>query len=93
MLLPIDTENSSENINPLEERPIAKGQFNFITECFYMTHKSLEIGFALVAEKVITCNQELGRLQQTFIDAQNTGATPTEVMKLINERIENEMKK
>lgn len=93
MLLPLDTEHLSENDNSSEDRPLAKGQFNFITECFYMTHKSLEIGFSLVAEKVITCNQELGRLQQTFTDAQNTGATPTEVMKLINERIENEMKK
>ncbi|VVC44918.1 Hypothetical protein CINCED_3A005936 [Cinara cedri] len=89
MLLPIDSEND----NPLEDRPLAKGQFNFITECFYMTQKSLEIGFAIVAEKLITCNQELGRLQQTFIDAQSAGATPTEVMKLINERIENEMNK
>lgn len=91
MLLPIDVEDSTENKKSLEDRPVAKGQFNFITECFYMTQKSLEIGFSQVQEKMTSINQELARIQQTFIDAQQSGTSTSEVMKLINDRMEAEM--
>lgn len=100
MLLPFDVEDTSDDEDPVEDRPIAKGQFNFITECFYMTQKSLEIGFAQVQEKMTTINQDLARMQQSFvdahrsfIDAQQSGSTTTEVMKLINDRMEGEMTK
>lgn len=92
MLLPTDINDSNEN-KPSDERPIAKGQFNFITECFYMTQKSLEIGFAQVQEKMTTINQELARMQQAFVDAQQSGSATSEVMKLINDRMEAEMTK
>jgi len=92
MLLPVDVEDSGENDKPLENRPVAKGQFNFITECFYMTQKSLEIGFAQVQEKMTSINQDLARMQQLFVDAQSGSAT-SEVMKQINDRMEGEMTK
>lgn len=93
MLLPTDVEDSTEDNKPVEDRPVAKGQFNFITECFYMTQKSLEIGFAQVQEKMTSINQELARMQQTFVDAQQSGSATSEVMKLINDRMEGEMTK
>jgi len=93
MLLPTNVEDSREDDNSSGHRPVAKGQFNFITECFYMTQKSLEIGFAQVQEKMTNINQELARIQQTFVDAQQTGAATSEVMKLINDRMEGEMTK
>lgn len=93
MLLPIDVEDSRENNKPLEDRPVAKGQFNFITECFYMTHKSLEIGFAQVQEKMINITQDLARMQQALVDAQQSGPSTSEVMKRINDRMEGEMTK
>jgi len=92
MLLPNDVVDLTEN-KPLEDKPVAKGQFNFITECFYMTQKSLEIGFAQVQEKMTNINQELARMQQTFVDAQQSGSATSEVMKLINDRMEDEMTK
>lgn len=93
MLLPDDVENSGENNDkPSENKPVAKGQFNFITECFYMTQKSLEIGFAQVQEKMTSINQDLARMQQSFVDAQSGSAT-SEVMKQINDRMESEMTK
>lgn len=93
MLLPTDMEDSRENNKPIEDRPVAKGPFNFITECFYMTHKSLEIGFAQVQEKMTSINQELARMQQTFVDAQQSGSATSEVIKLITDRMEGEMTK
>lgn len=93
MLLPTNVEDSREDDNTSDHRPVAKGQFNFITECFYMTQKSLEIGFAQVQEKMTNINQELARIQQTFVDAQQSGSATSEVMKLINDRMEGEMTK
>lgn len=93
MLLPNDIEDLTENNKLSESRPVAKGQFNFITECFYMTQKSLEIGFAQVQEKMTSINQDLARMQQTFVDAQQSGSATSEVMKLINDRMEGEMTK
>jgi len=92
MLLPIDIDNLTENIET-EDRPIAKGQFNFITECFYMTQKSLEIGFAQVQEKMTNINQEVARMQQTFVNIQQSGSATPEVMKHINDQMEGEMTK
>lgn len=93
MLLPTNIEDSREDDNSSDLRPVAKGQFNFITECFYMTQKSLEIGFAQVQEKMTSINQDLARMQQTFVDAQQTGSATSEVMKHINDRMESEMTK
>jgi ubiquitin conjugation factor E4 A len=92
MLLPVD-DDSRENNKSLDKRPVAKGQFNFITECFYMTQKSLEIGFAQVQEKMTSINQELAIMQQTFVEAQQSGSATSEVMKHINDRMEGEMTK
>lgn len=93
MLLPTDVEDSSENNKPLEDRLVAKGQFNFITECFYMTHKSLEIGFAQVQEKMTNISQDLARMRQALVDAQQSGSATSEVMKRINDLLESEMTK
>ncbi|KAL5235405.1 hypothetical protein ACI65C_002815 [Semiaphis heraclei] len=93
MLLPTSVEDSGEDDNSSDYRPVAKGQFNFITECFYMTQKSLEIGFAQVQEKMTNINQELARMQQTFVEAQQSDSATSEVMKLINDRMEGEMTK
>lgn len=93
MLLPTDMEDSNENNKPLEDKPVAKGQFNFITECFYLTHKSLEIGFAQVQEKMTNITQDLARMQQALVDAQQSGSATPEVMKRINDLLEGEMTK
>lgn len=93
MLLPINVDDSRENHKSLDDRPVAKGPFNFITECFYMTQKSLEISFAQVQEKINSINQKLARMQQTFVDAQQSGSATPEVMKLINDQMEGEMTK
>ena len=39
-------------------------QFNFVTDIFFLAHKSLDLGFRVCHEKFVKMNQELGRLQQ-----------------------------
>ncbi|XP_050536909.1 ubiquitin conjugation factor E4 A isoform X2 [Daktulosphaira vitifoliae] len=54
---------------------------------------SKEIGFAQIQEKMTNINQDLARMQQTFMDTQQSGSATSEVMKLINDRMEAEMTK
>ncbi len=50
-----------------------KGQFSFITDCFYLSHMALSLGFGACLEKYNRLNTELSRFQQAFHDAQNRG--------------------
>lgn len=52
---------------PLEEnekRLIAKGEYNFITECFFMTHSALELGMKPCMDRLMNLNREIGRMQE-----------------------------
>ena len=55
-LLP-STEEEKDNDN-------VPDQFNFVTDIFFLAHKSLDLGFRVCHEKFVKMNQELGRLQQ-----------------------------
>ena len=41
-------------------------EFNFITEIFFLTQKSLDLGLRVCHEKFVKMNQELGRHQQVY---------------------------
>jgi len=53
-----------------------KCQYNFSTEIFFLTHKTLDLGFRTVQEKFVKLNQELSRLQSAYRDASNGGGGP-----------------
>ena len=55
-LLP-STEEEKENDS-------VPDQYNFVTDIFFLAHKSLDLGFRVCHEKFVKMNQELGRLQQ-----------------------------
>ena len=35
-----------------EKRPVARS-FSFVTECFFLTHRALDLGYRVVLEKLI----------------------------------------
>lgn len=47
-----------------EKRLIAKGEYTFITECFFMTHSALELGVKACLDRLMNLNQEIGRMQE-----------------------------
>ena len=57
-------------------------EFNFITEIFYLTQKSLDLGLRVCHEKFVKMNQELGRHQQVYREsmAQNQGSSAAEAV-------------
>lgn len=78
-------------INDDNTTKIVSKNFNFITECFFLTHRSLDLGYRIVIDKLIKTNQDLNRIQQVYNDAQNGGSS--EVFDVITQRMEMEMTK
>ena len=66
-----------------------KNEYNFITECFYATHKCFQMSFVCVYQKIMKVNQELSRMQQTYNDLrqqfQNDQTDPVRQVKLVYE--------
>ncbi|CAH0391008.1 unnamed protein product [Bemisia tabaci] len=76
------------------ERPISEQPFSFITECFFMTHRAIDLSFRVVLDKLIRVNQDLARMQSAFLDAQQqVGGTNNDVMRVVHEQMEVDMKK
>ncbi|XP_076302287.1 ubiquitin conjugation factor E4 A-like, partial [Lasioglossum baleicum] len=53
-------------------RPVAK-TFGFITECFFLTHRALDLGYRVVSDKLLRTNQGLITIQRIYQNAQNDG--------------------
>ncbi|XP_076286750.1 ubiquitination factor E4A isoform X2 [Lasioglossum baleicum] len=71
-------------------RPVAK-KFSFTTECFFLTHRALDLGYRVVLDKLIRTYQDLLQIQRIHGDAQNGGSS--EVLEIITQRMEEEMTK
>ncbi|KAG7308621.1 hypothetical protein JYU34_005843 [Plutella xylostella] len=55
---------------PREHAPRpAADTYSFVTECFFMTQKCIDLGVRVCAEKLWRCGQELGRAQRALSDA------------------------
>ncbi|CAD5117321.1 DgyrCDS6107 [Dimorphilus gyrociliatus] len=71
--------------------PEGKEPMNFITECFFLTHQILRVGFYAVNENLIALNQDMHRMQGTFNDIRAQGGENTERGKKIYEFMESKM--
>ncbi|KMQ85520.1 ubiquitin conjugation factor e4 a [Lasius niger] len=71
-----------------ESRPIADS-YGFTTECFFLTHRALDLGYRVILDKFLKTNQDLARIQRAYNDAQIGGSS--EVLELITQRMETEM--
>lgn len=71
-----------------ENRPIADS-FGFTTECFFLTHRALDLGYRVILDKFLRTNQDLARIQRAYNDARIGGSS--EVLELITQRMETEM--
>lgn len=64
-----DTEKET-CLLPVEENEtrLEADKYNFVTECFFMTHKAIDLGFRVCIEKFFRMNRELHRLQGAYQD-------------------------
>jgi hypothetical protein len=49
--------------------------FNFITECFFLTHNSLRLAYITLYQKLLKINQELSRWQSTYQQLVESGSS------------------
>jgi len=70
-----------------------ESSYTFTTECFFMTHYTLSLGFRVLHERLVQLNRELHRVQELYRDAsqQASGADTEPVQRLKDdmERSEN----
>lgn len=71
-----------------ESRPVAD-LFGFTTECFFLTHRALDLGFKVILDKMLRTNQDLARTQRVFNDTRMSGNV--EVLELISRQMQTEM--
>lgn len=66
-------------------------EFNFMTECFYATHKALQLGFRAVHERFVKLAQDLQQIQRVYQDAttQTTGMSDT--VEMLTEKLDRGM--
>ncbi|XP_059616667.1 ubiquitin conjugation factor E4 A [Phlebotomus argentipes] len=55
-----------------ETRPMAQ-KYNFITECFFMAHKAIDLGYRVVIEKIMRLNRDIHRIQAAYQDQAGGG--------------------
>ena len=70
-----------ESIDP-SERVCEVETFNFITDIFFIAHKSMDLGLRVCHEKLVKINQELGRQQDVYREMiqQNVNADQREAV-------------
>lgn len=62
--------------------------YNFITECFYMTHQCIHVGFHMVHEKYLRLNRDLHRTQRLYADARAQAGDEAEPVRNIKRQME-----
>uniref|UniRef100_A0A182Y3P4 Ubiquitin conjugation factor E4 A n=1 Tax=Anopheles stephensi TaxID=30069 RepID=A0A182Y3P4_ANOST len=78
---------------PLEddkEQRLEAEKYNFITECFFMTHKAIDLGYRVCIEKFFRMNRELHRLQTMYYEmmAQNGADVPNDLVQMVSSHMQ-----
>uniref|UniRef100_A0A1Y1K3I1 Ubiquitin conjugation factor E4 A n=1 Tax=Photinus pyralis TaxID=7054 RepID=A0A1Y1K3I1_PHOPY len=82
-LIPHDSEQ--------EERP-ASSSYNFVTECFFMAHRSFDLSFRVTNDKLVHLNQEMSRIERAYQDVLSQGPM-SEIADSIKQRMASELSK
>ncbi|KAG8230259.1 hypothetical protein J437_LFUL009797, partial [Ladona fulva] len=74
-------------------RPQAEN-YTFLTECFFMTHRALDLGFRVAHDRLLRISQDLGRLRRVYNEVRSQselgglgGNNPAEAEEAILERV------
>lgn len=65
------------------EDRIVSESFNFVTECFFLAQKSLDLGFRVCVEKINKVVEDLSKIQEAYNDAVAVRGANNEVTKYI----------
>ncbi|KAJ8954087.1 hypothetical protein NQ318_004392 [Aromia moschata] len=77
----------------LEEERLMANSYGFITECFFMAHKAIDLGYRVAVDKLIRQNIEMGRIERAFNDALQQAAGNSDLVGTIRDRMNEELTK
>lgn len=75
-------ETCLQPVDEGESRPCSSQPFSFITECFHMTHRAVDISIRVLLERTQQLSQEIARLQSTMREIQSHNHTAWERMEM-----------
>ena len=70
------------------ERLLPESSYNFLSECFYMTHFCLKLGFHVVHERFLKLNREVGRIQEAYRNIAESGGQNTDVGRQVIDKMD-----
>uniref|UniRef100_A0A336LVS4 Ubiquitin conjugation factor E4 A n=1 Tax=Culicoides sonorensis TaxID=179676 RepID=A0A336LVS4_CULSO len=77
-------------ILPVEENEerLTADKYNFVTECFFMTHKAIDLGYRVCIEKLTRMSRELHQLQAAYQDTAMQGGADVagNIMQLLSSK-------
>lgn len=71
----------------------AAEKYNFVTEIFFITHRTLDLSFRICVDQLVQLNQELSQLQRAYNDAVAQVGGNSPITDTLKERLENGYKK
>ncbi|CAG0913717.1 unnamed protein product [Notodromas monacha] len=74
----------------LKER-ICEGEFSFISDCFFLTHMAMSLGFSVCWDKYTKMFHDLGRLQHVHREARDSNSQDQARIRMLKEHIERGM--
>ncbi|XP_039292450.1 ubiquitin conjugation factor E4 A isoform X2 [Nilaparvata lugens] len=89
--VPSTSEGANEGAEGANSRPLASAPFSFMTECFHMCHRSLDLGFRVVLEHMEDVYKQLVKLKNALGAATTQGQTDR--VALLKEQFEFLMKR
>ena len=78
-MVPASADESPATLEP---------SYTFATECFFMTHHTLALGFRVLHERLVQLNRELHRIQDVYRDVTQQGASDSEPAQRLKDDME-----
>jgi len=78
-LVPTDADEPPAELEP---------SYTFSTECFFMTHYTLSLGFRVLHERLVQLNRELHRIQEVYRDVSQQAAADAEPAQRLKDDME-----
>lgn len=77
--------------NENSEPRLMAESFNFISECFYLAHRAIHLGYCVAVNKAVRMNHELGRAERALAQMQREAWNETDMIERIQQKMKHDM--
>lgn len=76
-----------------DEVRLTSEKYNFVTECFFLVHRTLDMSFRMCVDQLVQLNQELSQIQRSYNDALQQAGGVNDILETMKTRMEEGFKK